>query len=58
MIETVNVILRPTDGKTSYEGSGRNAKEMIVSEESHLFGQTLEIRQLDNKRPSRLVQLQ
>lgn len=50
MTESVNVISRPTGGRKSFEGSGRNAKEMIVSGESNLFVQTPEIRQLDNRR--------
>lgn len=57
MTEIVNVISRPIGRRTTFVGSGRNAKEMIVSEESNLFVQTPEIRQADNKRPSHLVQL-
>ena len=57
MTEIVNVISRPTSGKRTFEESGRNAKKMIVSEESNLFAQTPETRQVDNKRPSHLVRL-
>ena len=57
MTEIVNVISRPAGGRTTFEGSGRNAKEMIVSEGSNLFVQTPAIPQGDNKRPSHLVQL-
>lgn len=57
MTEIVNVISRPTSGRTTFEGSGRNAKEMIVSEESNLFVRTPEIPQADNKPPSHLVRL-
>ena len=58
MTEIVNAILRPTGEKTTFEGNGRNAKEMIVSEESNRFVRTPETRQVDNKRPSHLVLLQ
>ena len=57
MTEIVNVISRQIGGRTNFEGSARNAREMIVSEESNLFGQTPETQQSDNKRPSHLVQL-
>lgn len=57
MTEIANVILRPTGGRTTVEGSERNVKEMIVSEESNLFVQTPGTQQVDNKRPSHLVQL-
>lgn len=57
MTEIASVILRPIGGRTTVEGSERNVKEMIVSEESNPFVQTPGTRQVGNKRPSHLVQL-
>ncbi len=57
MTEIVNVTSRPLGGRTTFEGSGRNAKEMIVSEESSLSVRIPETRQVDNKHPLHLVQL-
>ena len=57
MTEIVNENSRSTDGRTIFGGSGRNAKERIVSEESNLSVQTQEILQVDNKHQSHLVQL-
>ena len=58
MTEIANVTLKPTGGRTTTEGNGRNAKGTIVSEGSNLFVQTPETQQVDNKPLSRLVQLQ
>lgn len=58
MTEIVNVIWRPAGGKTSFEESGRSAKEMIGSGESLLSVQTPGIRPVDSKRLSPLVQIQ
>ena len=57
MTEIVNVISRPAGGRTTFERSGRNEKETIVSEESNLSVQIPGTRQVDNKRPSHLAQL-
>ena len=56
MTEIGNVISRPIGGKRIFEGSERNAKEMIISEGNKLFVQTLEIRQVV-RRPSHLALL-
>lgn len=56
--EIANVIWKRPGGRMNFEESGRNAKEMIVSEGSSLSVQTPGIRQEDNKRQSPLVQLQ
>ena len=57
MTEIEIVISKPADGRMTSEESERNVKEMIVLGESNLFVQIPEIRPVDNKRPSHLVQL-
>ena len=57
MTEIVIENSRTTGERTTFEESGKIAKEMIVFEGSNLFVQTPEIRQADNKRPSHLVRL-
>ena len=57
-IEIVNVNLRTIGGRTTFEESGKIAKETTDFEGSNLFVQTPETQQVDNKRPSHRVRLQ